>query len=81
MSSVRIEFNGRAIDALLKSDEVMGALRAEGEKILARTGTEDFELQEWVGANRARVTVRTSTWRGRYREAQYRTLTNAIGGS
>lgn len=79
--AVQLKFNGKAIEDLLKSPEIMAVLRTEGEAILSRTGTEDFELQEYVGRNRARVTVRTSTFRGRQREAQHRTLTNAVGAS
>lgn len=73
----RVVVNRKVVEELLKKTSVP-LLEEKGNAIRDAAGAEDFETEVWEGANRARVTVRTATFRGRYREAKYRTLSRAI---
>ena len=73
----KLELNHATVEQLLKV-AVMPKLRAAGNRIAAAAG-EGFEVDARVGANRARVTVRTATFEARHAEAKNRTLTKALG--
>lgn len=73
----RIDHNEAAYEALLKSPGVQADLRRRGARIAARAGS-GMEVESSVGANRARVSVRTATPAARRAEAEDRALTRAI---
>lgn len=73
----RIVVNGKAIDALLRSPEVVAKLEAMGRAVVARAGP-GHDMQTKIGRRRARVTVMTKTYEARRAEATDRTLTRAI---
>lgn len=77
---VRIELNRAAARDLLRSPEVVKALREVGDQVAAAAGP-GYEVEEWVGQNRARVQVRTvyGDWQARSREARDHNLIRAIG--
>lgn len=77
MAVLRIELNHAAVVGLLKSPEVLADLERRGKSIAEAAG-EGYEIQTFVGATRARVTVRTETFAAREREATQRSLTRAI---
>lgn len=59
--------------------ESMPLLRSLGEQVLGIVGTEHYEMQEWRGRNRARVTIRTKdNWRSRGHEARHHNLVAAL---
>lgn len=77
----RVVLNSRDNEKILK-EAAMALLRQEGERIRQATGRpEDYEVQEYVGRNRARVTVRTvDNWDARAREARDHNLIRGLGG-
>lgn len=80
MASSRISLNHADLEKLLKSPEVMAACREVGEAVRNGTGRpDDYEVQEFVGTSRARVTVRTVDDRAaRAREARDHRLIAAL---
>jgi hypothetical protein len=80
MADVRIALFHKGAKDLLRSPEVMAALRKEAEAIKARAG-DGHEIDEYVGKNRARVTVKTATVQAHIREARDHNLIQALGSS
>jgi hypothetical protein len=78
MSFTKLKLNIPEVRRLRKSPAVAAELRRRGEKIRAAAGADDHEVQVFDGATRARVTVATSTWQGRYNEAKSQTLSRAL---
>lgn len=76
----RVILNHRDNELILKSDEVMAACRKVGDAIQDTTGRPaDYEVQEFIGEHRARVTVRTvDDHAARAREAQDHLLIFAL---
>lgn len=74
---IRVEINRAAVGKLLKSPEILADLKRRGDAIAAAAG-EGMEAQEFIGATRARVTVKTATPAAMEREAIDRALTTAI---
>ena len=76
----RVVLNHQDNEKILKSDEVMAACRKIGDAIHDGTGRpDDYEVQEFVGEHRARVTVRTVDDRhARAREARDHLLIFAL---
>lgn len=72
----RIVVNRDAVEQLLKVDAVP-FLEEAGAAIAAAAG-DGVEVETFIGRNRARVTVRTATYKAMLDEAQNRTLTRAI---
>lgn len=72
-----VKLNRAGARQLLRSPEVMRMVRERGDAIAAAAGP-GHEVQERVGKNRDRVTVRTATWSARYHEATGRNLTRAF---
>lgn len=66
-----------AVGRLLKSDAVLSDLTARGARIAAAAG-DGHEVEPFVGATRARVTVRTATPAAMVAEARDRALTRAL---
>lgn len=72
-----VKLNHQELRKLLQSPAVMAELKRRGDKIAAAAGP-GFEVEEYVGRQRARVTVRTATWRARGREARDHILIRAL---
>jgi hypothetical protein len=73
----RAKINTREARRILRSPDVAAELERAGEKIRDAAGSDDHEVQTFTG-NRARVTVRTSTPRGRALEATERRLSSSL---
>lgn len=73
-----LRINIKGANEVRKSAGVRADLERRGEAIRDAAGSEDHEVQSSLGKTRARVTVRTSTWQGRYKEATERTLSSAL---
>lgn len=78
----RLTLNHRDLEKILK-EEAMKACAEKGEQIRQATGRpDDYEVQEYVGQSRARVTVRTvDDWAARRREARDHLLIQGLGSS
>lgn len=77
MAKSEIKLNRANIAKVLKSAEVQAELKRRGDRI-ARAAGPGNEAEAFVGATRARVTVRTATTEARVKEATGRTLTRAL---
>lgn len=76
---MRIQLNSRELRRLLQTDGLV-VTRKIGEKVLAIVGTEHYEMEEWVGRNRGRVTIRTkSDGASMGHEAKHHDLIRALG--
>lgn len=80
--SVRINHAGAR--QLLQSPEVMKELRKYGDQVAATAAQilggppESYAIEEWVGQNRARVSVWTDSKEARIAEAQDHVLLQAL---
>jgi hypothetical protein len=74
---VKLKLKRSAVRELLRSAEIQADIGARARRIAAAAG-EGFEVDESVGRNRARASVRTVSHEGRYAEATQRALTRAI---
>lgn len=80
MAANSVRINHAEVAKLLKSDEVMAAMRKIANRIVERTEKpDDYVIEEWVGVNRARVSVWTNTTAARVNEARDHVLLNALG--
>lgn len=81
MASSRFVRNSRDLEKILKEAAAMKPCAEIGEKIRQATGNPgDYEVQEYVGRQRARVTVRTiDEWSARIREARDHRLIQGLG--
>lgn len=79
-SDVRISLFHKGARDLLKSQDIMKALRAEADAIRARAG-DGYEVDEYVGRNRARATVQTKDGAAAAKEARDHHLIRALGSS
>lgn len=75
--AVRIQLDRQAVRALLRSPEVQADLRRRARQIAAAAGP-GHEVETFVGRNRARATVRTTTPQAAASERAHKTLTHAI---
>lgn len=75
---IKLVVNSAGIRDLLRSKEVAADLRRRAERIRDQAGADDHEVQVFIGRNRARATVRTSTYEGRQDEAIHRQLSRAL---
>lgn len=76
---MKIELNSSELRRLLQTDGLV-VTRKVGEKILDIVGTEHYEIEEWVGRNRGRVTIRTKPdGVSMGHEAKYHNLIRALG--
>lgn len=75
--NVKIQLNRAAVRALLRSAEVQADLRRRAERIAAAAGP-GHEVVSYVGKNRARETVHTTTPEAAIAEQVHKNLTNAI---
>lgn len=81
MARTQITLNHAELAKILKSDEVMGEMMIIADDILGRTEKpdSDYEVEEWVGRSRARVSITTATPQARLNEATEHTLLVALG--
>lgn len=81
MARTRITLNHAALAKILKSDEVIDEMTSLANEIVGRTEKplDDYEIEDWVGVNRARVSIVTATPQARLNEATEHTLLLALG--
>lgn len=74
--------NSHNLDNILKSEEVIKVMRDIADGIVAATGmpAEEYEIEEWVGHSRARVSIKTSGIIAHVHEARDHNLVRALGG-
>jgi len=78
-SSIDFTLNHADMRKLLQT-EALDVCNQIGEEILAIVGEEHYEIEDWVGQNRGRVTVRTQDdWASRGHEAKHHKLIQALG--
>ena len=76
-----VRLNHAAMDKILK-EAVMAELRAAADRVVAaHPHPEDLEVEEFVGRNRARVSVKTVNPRAHVREARDHTLVQALAAA
>ena len=73
---MRIEWNLKTYEAIRRDPAVKAALRAAGQRVLARCG-EGYEMSEYEGRSRSRVHVITATTRAKRDNAKHGTLARA----
>jgi len=78
---VEISINHAEAEEILKSQAVIDEMMTLAEDIVERTGkpVDDYEIEEWVGVNRARVSIFTLTPQAKLNEATEHTLLRALG--
>lgn len=79
---IQITINHAAAEEILKSEAVIEEMLDLAEQIVEKTGKpfDDYEIEDWVGINRARVSIFTATQQARVNEATEHTLLQALGG-
>lgn len=75
--NVRIKLNRKGVQALLRGPEIQADLERRANAIAAAAGP-GFDVDTFVGRNRARADVATGTHEARKAEATNRVLTRAI---
>ena len=78
MTADGLKLNRKAVRDLLKDPALEQHLLSEAEAIAARAG-EGFVASSMIGRNRARASVFTESFKARYQEAKYGTLSKAAG--
>jgi len=79
IDGIVIRIDNAAARRIRQSPEVIADLRRRAEAIRQATGdAEEFDVDEWVGRTRGRVTVATATPRAQALEAGGRVLSRAI---
>lgn len=73
---MRIDWNLKTFDSIRRDPAVKAALRAAGERVLARCG-EGYIITEYEGKKRSRVHVSTGTIRAKRDNAKNATLARA----
>ena len=76
----RVVLNHSDIRKLLQSPAILAELHRRGVKIASSAGP-GHEVEDFVGHNRARVTVRTATIPAAVLEARDHTLLRALGAA
>ena len=77
--NVHIELNSDGIVELLKSNEIMGVLKEQGQGMLSRLG-EGYAMSEYnKGKSRANVSVYAETQEARRDNLNNNTLLKAVG--
>lgn len=78
-NGVRVVRNSAGMRRILQA-EGLEVSRKVADQILAIVGTEHYEIEEWVGQNRGRATVRTKpNGRAMAHEARTHDLVRALG--
>lgn len=73
--------NHRNLEDILKSEEVIKAMRDIAEDIVGATGMPEgeYEIEEWVGRERARVSIKTNGIIAHVHEARDHNLVRGLG--
>jgi hypothetical protein len=79
-NDIDIKLFHSGVKDLLKSPEIQAVLRKEADAIAARAG-DGYEVDEYVGRNRARASVQTDGSAAARREARDHNLIRALGSS
>lgn len=79
MSNVRIELNREGVRELLRSSAVMNECRSHAAEMAAKLGTDDYEVSEYIGRNRANVSVKAKTDKARQDNMDNNTMLKAVG--
>lgn len=74
---LRFKLNRKGVRQILRSPQVEADLKRRAENVAQQAG-EGFEVDTFVGKNRARADVFTATHAARKAEAEERALTRAI---
>lgn len=74
--------NHSALEDILKSEEVIAAMRHVAENIVEATGMPagEYSIEEWVGHSRARVSIKTEGIIAHVHEARDHNLVRALAG-
>jgi hypothetical protein len=79
MARATFQLNHAELRKLLQN-EALDECNKIGEQILAIVGEEHYEIEDWVGQNRGRVTVRTrDDFHSMGHEAKHHKLIQALG--
>lgn len=80
--ATQFNLNHAALEDILKSEEVIGAMYDIAAEIVDKTGmpADEYEIEEWVGQNRARVSIKTANIKAHVHEARDHNLVRALGG-
>lgn len=76
---VRVELNSAGIRELLRSPEMVEAVRSAAEKVAERAGA-GYEADAQAGPNRAVARVTAATAEAYYSNLKNNTLLKALGG-
>jgi hypothetical protein len=78
----QITINHAEAEKILKSEAVIEEMLSLAEQIVERTAkpADDYEIEEWIGVNRARVSIWTANRHARVNEATEHTLLQALSG-
>lgn len=79
MSNVTIKLNSDGVKELLKSAEIMAECRSHAAEMAVQLGTDDYEVSEYVGANRVNVSVRATTQKALQDNLDNNTMLKAVG--
>lgn len=75
----RIRLNHAELEKILK-EAVMAELRAVADRVVAAMDhPDDYDIEEFVGQNRARVSVKTNSVEAHVDEAREHNLVRALG--
>lgn len=75
--TVKFQLNRPAVGQLLKSQAMQAELHRRAVRIAAAAG-DGHEVEDFVGKNRARSTVRTTTVEAQIAQSAHQNLTRAI---
>ena len=78
MAKLEIKLTG--VRELLRSDEVHDMLMEQGQEIMARLPSEDYEISDYCGAKRWNVGIRTTSKRAIRACLKHDELWKAVGG-
>lgn len=78
MAKLEIKLTG--VRELLRSDEVHDMLMEQGQEIMARLPSEDYEISDYCGEKRWNVGIRTTSKRAIRACLKHDELLKAVGG-
>lgn len=78
MNDFKFELNSEGVKDLLRSDEMTGALNELALKVRNSAG-DGYEISEYIGKNRANVSVRAETKKAKRDNLKNNTLLKALG--
>ena len=78
-NKIIIEFDDRALQSIIKSEEIQELLREQANAIRDRAGG-TFQADMHMGQTRAWASVKATSYEDRKRNAEENTLLKAMGG-